>query len=450
MPKGKRRSQKAYDYDSDSEDEEIDNLELEFFDFDPKVPHLYPTIVSVGARGSGKSTTSACIAEKFNETITRWYAWCGTKDTEDDYHDMFESHACVYGPDDMGIAALAQEMTDQNRRVRFYKKQKIPFPKEKRVGLIFDDCTSKRKFRRCELLEELFSNGRHYKAAIIITCQHLEHLPPSVREQADYLFMMNNNKKQAYHLHKEYVDVPDKFEHFRKMLNGVTLASGPNGEKLYQSLVYNNNAPGWKITDRFKVMRVPSDFDPSKVRLGDPAWREYNKTHYIDREWEIQEKEERRLSKAARLQALQERRQNQMGGIYEVDQYDDEDLSDSEDEKTPCIRMGRGKESFNVRIPGQKAYEQFIAQKQQNHYNTQNHPYYQQQGNPLLPSALADGNFMPDSNPSPYYQQSNFTSPDHYMPMQQYQQQTMYTPKPFEYNQPQEQYPYRPQRQTLF
>lgn len=311
-------------------------LWLQDFVFNPaKVP--FPTILLVGKRFSGKSYTSVSIAAKFD--VPRWAAWCGTKDTEDFWAERFESNATVKGPDEKGKSYLINIIRYQQRKGRLYKRVlNQPFPRKFVVGLIFDDVTSKRQFRKGEILEDLFSNGRHYHAVIIISAQYLKQLPPAVRLNTDYMFMMHNTKRTIKVLYEDYVEEPDEFGMFLDLIRAVTGQKDAQGNDIYNALVYDNVKKTQKLEEIFKIYRNEGDKYLDGIKLGDVDWREYNKAHYKDEEYELQLREHR---KNQRMMRLQEYRQQQIlrrsqGGVSnplgpaELDYYDDTDSEDGD------------------------------------------------------------------------------------------------------------------------
>lgn len=302
-----------------------------------KVP--FPTILLVAKRFAGKSWMSVAIAEQFKKP--RWAAWCGTKDTEDFWAERFGSNATVRGPDDRGIRYLKKQIEYQQRKVRQYKKVlKLPFPRYLEVGFVFDDVTSKRKFRKGEMLEDLFSNGRHYKAAIIISCQYLKQLPPAVRGNTDYLFMMHNTKKNIKLLFDEYVEA-ESLEFFQALLKHVTNQTDQEGHKLHSALVFDNVQTSHDIGDQFKLYRHYDNFDVQNVLLGDETWRKFIAERHYDEETEQHIKEYKKKLKRQRIKTYRQRQldKRQHPHAYHTFQNDNlelgldlDDFSDSESE----------------------------------------------------------------------------------------------------------------------
>ena len=314
---------------------------LRDFEFNnDKVPA--PTILLVGKRFSGKSYTSVSIAHKFK--TPRWAAFCGTKDTEDFWTEKFESSASVRGPDERGKHYLIKLIKYQQRKSRLYSKVlKEPFPLQYQIGLIFDDVTAKREFRKGEMLEDLFSNGRHYHAVIIISCQYLKQLPPAVRLNTDYMFLMHNTKRTCKVLYEDYVENPETFAGFLDLLRTVTGQTDAAGKDLFNSLVYDNVVKSAKLNEMFKIYRNEGLKAINEMKIGSEEWREYNKTHYKDKDQEMQMREYR---KRKRLLRIQEYRKQQMLKRMDPSAFVSNDLdyfsdSDSDEECHDSVYLGR-------------------------------------------------------------------------------------------------------------
>lgn len=299
----------------DDDDEQV--FTLTDFKADVKF-HPYPTILLVGKRNSGKSWTSVSLALEYPH-VQRWCAWCGNKDTADFWAARLGSHATVYNTDDRGREALIRAIQYQEEKVRLYKTLQKPLPPKYCIGFIFDDCTSKRKFRQGELLEELFSNGRHYEAVIIISAQYIKQLPPILRTNTDYIVMLHNSKKTVRILFEEYVDNPDEFDMFFTLLKQVTgQKDAVTGKKLFTSLVYDNTKTSDRLDEVFRVFRRPPNLRMEDVFLGDPEWRAYNKKNFVDHH---SENELRKYKKKQRIDRLKIHQQKQLEQRSQMQQF---------------------------------------------------------------------------------------------------------------------------------
>ncbi len=332
--------------------DDTEDYDLAWWTASKDVPH--PTILLVGKRFSGKSTTAIAVASLYN--APRWAAWCGTKETEDDWAQCFGSSASVYGPDEKGRIALKRIIQYQQRKARYYKKfLKEDFPPRYTVGLAFDDVTAHKQFRKGEILEDLFSNGRHYKSIIIISCQYIKQLPPGVRTNTDYLFMLHTTKNTVEILWKEFVENPEEFRMFLELHRAVTGEKDDNGKRLYNSLVYDNCSNGITLSELFLAFRTWEGFEAAKTTLGCDSWREWNQANYSDPELAEFEKEQRRIERMKRLAKYQEERaRRHNSGLKESNDPMDYLSDDSEEEvssndRRTCIKGKKGK-SIRVSI----------------------------------------------------------------------------------------------------
>lgn len=341
----------------DFEDDEICSLQP--FEFNiVKVP--FPTVLLVGKRNSGKSVTSQSIAVAHSH-IPRWCVWAGTKDTAAFWSARLGSAASIYGADEKGIEALQRIMEYQEHKVELYKSLKRQLPTKYHIGFIFDDVTSKRKFCKGNLLEELFSNGRHLNAVIIICCQYIKQLPPATRTNTDYLFMLFNTKKTLRLLHEEYVEVPDDFEMFSQLQRAVTSQKHPKTRELmYNSLVFDNTRGSDRLDEIFRVFTPPQG-QVLPILLGSEEWRSFNSANFANR---TKENELRRFRKREHMHQMRQRQHEnirrrqeyeQMFGTVlpaEVDVFSDDDDSDTDENEPQVVTLQRRRgASIQVLLP---------------------------------------------------------------------------------------------------
>jgi len=233
-----------------------------------------------------------------------------------------------------------------------------PFPKEYRIGLIFDDLTSKRHFRKLDILEELFSNGRHYHAILLISCQYVKQLPPPLRGNCDYIIILHNAKLSCRILYEEFIGLPDSFAAFMRLMRAVTGQKDQNGRPLYNGLVFDNTAVSYKLEHMFFIYRTEGVDALSHVKLGTESWRTFTKTHFKDAEQEEEVKEYRKKKRIERLKHFQNRRRgidHRVG--QDLDYFSDEDdvsseggISDTVHDSIEIDQGGNGKKQQKTKI----------------------------------------------------------------------------------------------------
>ena len=147
--------------------------------------------------------------------------------------------------------------------------------KDDRVMLIMDDCmSSKGTWVKDENILELFFNGRHHHIAFILTMQYSMGIPPEMRSNFDYIFLLAedfiSNRKRLY---EHYAGMFPSFDIFQQVFTDVT--------ENYGCMVINNRVHSKNITDKvfwYKAKEVP-DFT-----LGSKRFKKYHKKNF-DKEW---------------------------------------------------------------------------------------------------------------------------------------------------------------------
>jgi hypothetical protein len=249
-------------------------------ELNPDAP--FPTVVFMGKRNSGKSTGMKVLAKMIDKY--KVCVWSGNKETRNEWAKCLESRATVYGADKHGVAKLKEMVEYNQNKVDYYETVlHQPLPRKYNFLFIFDDVTATRAFRGAEFMEDLFSNGRHYYIAIIIATQHVRHLPPSVRYNADYIFLYHLNKRSLEQVHEELIEEPYDKQAFVDMVKQVTGKRDPRtGKRARYCLVFDNVGAHDKLSDQFSVFWAGRPEHFKNIKLGNRKWREWNKKNFID------------------------------------------------------------------------------------------------------------------------------------------------------------------------
>jgi len=133
-----------------------------------------------------------------------------------------------------------------------------------RAFLIFDDCLYDQSWVKDKNVRSLFMNGRHYKAMFIITMQYALGIPPNLRTNIDYVFILRenylSNRKKIY---EQYCGMFPTFELFCEVMDQCT--------ENFECLVVHNNAKSNKLEDQVFWYKANSHED---FRLGaDVFWK---------------------------------------------------------------------------------------------------------------------------------------------------------------------------------
>ena len=130
------------------------------------------------------------------------------------------------------------------------KRQKLMIDSLKQNGnidprafLILDDCLYDQSWIKDKNIRSLFMNGRHYKILFILTMQFALGIPPNLRTNIDYVFILRENYvSNRKRLYEHYAGMFPTFEMFCQVMDQCT--------ENYECLVINNNSKSNKLVDQ--------------------------------------------------------------------------------------------------------------------------------------------------------------------------------------------------------
>ena len=132
-----------------------------------------------------------------------------------------------------------QVLKQMKREVESYKKTTI----DPRSFVILDDCLFDATWTKDKMMRLLFMNGRHWKVMLVITMQYPLGIPPNLRTNIDYVFILRepyiSNRRRIW---ENYAGMFPTFEGFCQVMDQCT--------ENYECLVINNNAKSNKLQDQ--------------------------------------------------------------------------------------------------------------------------------------------------------------------------------------------------------
>ena len=136
-----------------------------------------------------------------------------------------------------------------------------------RTFCILDDCLFDNTWTKDKLMRLLFMNGRHWKIMLVITMQYPLGIPPNLRTNIDYVFILREpyiaNRKRIW---ENYAGMFPTFESFCQVMDQCT--------ENYECLVIDNNAKSNQLHDQifwYKADKLPT------FRLGSQEFWDYSK-----------------------------------------------------------------------------------------------------------------------------------------------------------------------------
>lgn len=157
-----------------------------------------------------------------------------------------------------------------NKQIEMYKKSTI----DARAFVILDDCLYDNGWARDKMMRLLFMNGRHWKVMLIITMQYPLGIPPTLRTNIDYVFILREpyiaNRKRIY---ENYAGMFPTFESFCQVMDQCT--------ENYECLVIDNNVKSNQLQDQIFWYRAEMHRD---FKLGSKEFWELSKNLGSDEE----------------------------------------------------------------------------------------------------------------------------------------------------------------------
>jgi hypothetical protein len=163
-------------------------------------------------------------------------------------------------------------LKQMNKEMATYNRCSI----DPRAFVILDDCLYDASWSRDKMMRLLFMNGRHWKIMLIITMQYPLGIPPNLRTNIDYVFILREpyltNRKRIW---ENYCSMFPTLESFCSVMDQTT--------ENYECLVINNNAKSNKLNDQIFWYKAS---DHPKFRLGSKEFWELSKNLGSDDEEE--------------------------------------------------------------------------------------------------------------------------------------------------------------------
>ena len=237
------------------------------------------TCVFIGKRGTGKSTLVADILYY----IRRINAGVAISATEDGnaYYANFIPDILIHSEYKPEI--IQQVITRQKKVINADKKNK-----DGDVFVLLDDCMYDKRMIRDTNIRGIFMNGRHWRITFMLTMQYCMDLPPDLRTNIDYVFILRENIIQNQEkLYKNFFGIFPHFSVFQDVLNSCTEG--------YDCLVLDNTSKSNSIQDCVFWYRAKPN---RNFRIGSKELWKFCKKNYDEKKAKtVQDYDEKKLKK---------------------------------------------------------------------------------------------------------------------------------------------------------
>ena len=235
-----------------------------------------PVIVLIGRRDTGKSFLVRDLLY-YHQDIPIGTVISGTEAG----NGFFASHVPkLFIHDEYNSAIIENILKRQKtvlkqikREMEAYKRTNI----DPRAFVILDDCLYDNKWTKDKLMRLLFMNGRHWKIMLVITMQYPLGIPPNLRTNIDYVFILREpyiaNRKRIW---ENYAGMFPTFESFCQVMDQCT--------ENFECLVINNNAKSNKLNDQIFWYKAQNH---SNFKLGSKEFWDLSKEINSDDEDEV-------------------------------------------------------------------------------------------------------------------------------------------------------------------
>ncbi len=225
-----------------------------------------PVVVLIGKRDTGKSFLVRDLLY-YQQEIPIGTVISGTEEGNGFYGKMVPR---LFIHNEYNSAIIENILKRQRTVLNQVKKEMEAYKRstiDPRAFVILDDCLYDGSWARDKLMRLLFMNGRHWKVMLVITMQYPLGIPPTLRTNIDYVFILRENyianRKRIY---ENYAGMFPTFESFCQVMDQCT--------ENYECLVINNNSKSNKLQDQVFWYKADNHSD---FRLGSREFWELSK-----------------------------------------------------------------------------------------------------------------------------------------------------------------------------
>jgi hypothetical protein len=241
-------------------------VDLHEFDFTTLPPTGFFELV--GKRGTGKTTWAQHILQYSQwRSSGMFVVIAGSEMVKIAWSKLIHPMYIIDGA--MAVKYLESIKDHQNQCIREFGSD---YPDSFHITIIFDDVASDKRLMNSPVLRYLASNSRHLHMSIYILAQYHMQIVKEVRQQFDYVFILNTSDKRTMrNIHDEFCSNVD-MHLFTPVLACAT--------KQFGLLVIDNRTNSPRIEDvcAYATMIYPS---PLLERLGSEELWTYADSQFV-------------------------------------------------------------------------------------------------------------------------------------------------------------------------
>ena len=201
-----------------------------------------PVVVLIGRRDTGKSFLVRDLLF-YHQDIPIGTVISGTE-AGNGFYGQHVPRLFIHDEYNTGI--IENVLKRQKQVLKQVKREMATYHRttiDPRAFVILDDCLYDASWTKDKMMRLIFMNGRHWKIMLVITMQYPLGVPPNLRTNIDYVFILREpyiaNRRRIY---ENYAGMFPTFESFCQVMDQCT--------ENYECLVINNNSKSNKLQDQ--------------------------------------------------------------------------------------------------------------------------------------------------------------------------------------------------------
>lgn len=247
------------------------NLQLKKFDI-RRIRHDKIAVL-LGKRGTGKSWLAKDILY-YHRDIPVGTIISGTESANHFFSDFIPQ---IFIHDEYNPQIVSNFIKRQKKVKKKIEKGETDL--DPRAFLVFDDCLYDESWKRDKCIREIFMNGRHLDILYLLTMQHPLGIPPYLRTNIDFVFILRDNYiSNRRRIYDHYAGMFKTFEMFCSVMDKCT--------ENYECLVIDNTIQSNKIEDQIFWYKAE---DHGFFKIGPEEIWSYSEEKYVEDDEEVDE-----------------------------------------------------------------------------------------------------------------------------------------------------------------
>ena len=200
--------------------------------FNPSSIPSNSVVMCIGKRGTGKTTLTADIMYHTRKNFDAGICFSATEES----NAFWSKHICDTAIHSEFDTKTYANFVNEQRRINSKLQKPI------NSFAVMEDCMYSKILRNNKEVRGTFFNGRHWNIFLIVTMQYVLDLPPELRSNVDFVFILRNNMiADREKIWKGFCGFIPNFSLFQKIMNKCTVG--------YECLVVNNMSRSNDIQD---------------------------------------------------------------------------------------------------------------------------------------------------------------------------------------------------------